>query len=184
MKDFDTWFYVIAFVFYIIAQIYRGYKKTKAAPPPPKTSRQPRRTGDQVPVPVEVHTKPVRKKSKKRFSFDDLLKEFEESFAEEKRPEPVRESPEKYEKEVFKGYSETESYETENVRTEQPPIKGLETLESTMDTKPGKTELEFTRSEDYKIQKNVENPYAKILREPDGLKKAIILSEILNRKYF
>jgi len=43
---------------------------------------------------------------------------------------------------------------------------------------------EFSRSENYTVKEEEESEFIKILREPDGAKKAIVLSEIINRKYF
>ncbi len=181
MKDFDTWFYVIAFVLYMVVQIWRGYKKTKNAPAPPQKQRQEGNARDWVPGPVEMPPKPAAKKQKKRFSFDDLLKEFEESFEESKPPAPAREISEQ---DVFKDYSETESPETDYADHEWPSTLQPEVTKKNPIVKDQKDEIKFGRSEDYKILEKIENPYSKILKEPDGLKKAVILSEILNRKYF
>ncbi len=193
MKDFDTWFYVIAFVFYIVAQIMRGYKKAKNAKPQPQKPRQPETMRERVPGPTPTATKPqpAPKKRSKRFSFDDLLKEFEESFEGKPYPEPESKPVPKPQpgKNVvietgFKGYSDTEFEESDyddRAKVLQPVGKA-EKRPPAEKQDPGSRD--FTRSEGYKIEEKIENPYARMLKEPEGLKKAIVLSEILNRKYF
>ena len=186
MKDFDTWFYVIAFVFYIVAQILRGYKKAKNAAPKPKKAPQ-QRPGhpvqEHVPVPAAARQKPQTKKHKKRFSFDDLLREFEETL-QEKQVQEVEPPKDIAAENEFKGYSETGSEET----TREDRAKTLRPVEETRNRLNVEEDeidpLKFFRDEDYKMQVKVENPYAKILKEHDGLKKAVVLSEILNPKYF
>ncbi len=43
--------------------------------------------------------------------------------------------------------------------------------------------LDKEREKAYKIQQDTEHPLAKLLKDKDGLQNAMILSEILNRKY-
>ena len=42
----------------------------------------------------------------------------------------------------------------------------------------------FARSENYSIKDDVASEYVKMLQDPEGFKNAIVLSEIINRKYF
>ncbi len=170
MKDLDTWFYVIIFVFYVGAQIWKGLKKAKQSPPAPQPE-----VSDTIPV-GEKRRNTVEKRRKK-FSFDDLLKEFENGFEQERQPEQAVDLPpevsEEYVPPVYEGLEHytpelTSSFDEEK---NDPVIEGLTSTDG------------GERSEKYKIHKEKENPFAKIFHEPDGARKAIILSEILNRKY-
>ena len=169
MKDLDTWFYVIIFVFYVGAQIWKGLKKSKQSQPP----QQPQ-VSDSIPVGERSQT--TVKKRRKKFSFDDLLKEFEKGFEQERQPEqPVDLPPEvsnEYTPPVYEGLEQYEPELTSSFEEE----KDVPVRESI-------TSSDRERDERYKIKQVEENPFAKILQEPDGARKAIILSEILNRKY-
>lgn len=179
MKDFDTWFYVIAFVFYIVAQIVRGYKKSKSKNAPAKQPRQTPQQQRKVAMPVEGQMQPMSKKRRKKFSFDDLLKEFEQSFEEKKPPVASHNIPEQ---KIVDKYAVPVS--TERKLDEYGyPIYETENKHNAV-VENEKQELVFSRDAKFKIEEKVENPYARILKEPDGLKKAVVLSEILNKKYF
>lgn len=152
---------------YIISRILKA-KPKKDAPGSPARPQQ----GQQ---PVSNTSQP---KQKKAFSFEDILKEFEKSLAtdeyEEEKPLPVKEI--RYEKpsKPVPVYKEPEPsiYHT---------YEGL-----TYDMiKPSdeKTE-EFDRNINYSIKEQFVSDYIKMLREPDGARNAIVLSEIINKKYF
>ena len=169
MKDLDTWFYVIIFILYVGAQIWKGLKKAKQSQP----AQQPQ-VSDTIPVGERRQT--IAKKKRKKFSFDDLLKEFEKGFEQEKQSEQPVDLPtevsDEYTPPVYEGLEQYETELTSSFEEEKDvPLMG------------SLTSSDGERDEKYKIKQVEENPFAKILHEPDGVRKAIIMSEILNRKY-
>ncbi len=150
-------FYIILAVIALISQLL---KKRKAAPPPP------------VSRPGQGKAQP----QKKPFSFEEILKEFQAEILQEERvPEPVAKPVETQRKPVpprsrkpkaFEAY-EGASYET------------LETDSEEIDEKLKR----YKRDEHYSLDKSERHPILDVLQSEDGPKNAIILSEILNRKY-
>jgi hypothetical protein len=152
---------------YIISRILKARPKKDAPglPSSPQQSRQPVSTTDQAP-------------QKKTFSFEDILKEFEKSlttdeFVEEK-PLPVEEIRYEKPKKTVPVYQKPEP-------TVYKTYEGLtyEMLEST-----GEKTEQSGRSEKYALKEQFVNDYIKMLRDPDGARNAIVLSEIINKKYF
>jgi hypothetical protein len=156
---------------YIISRIIKARSKkdapgTPMAPARPVQGRQPVVQTDQT-VP------------KKAFSFEDILKELEKSMApeeyEEEKPLPVEEIRYEKPKKTVPVYQKPEPtvYET---------YEGLtyEMLEAAGEEKPE----EFGRNEKYQLKEQIVNDYIQMMREPGGARKAIVLSEIINKKYF
>jgi len=159
-------FYIVLAAIALLSQLLTKRKTARNIPPPSQggASARPR---------------------KKPFSFDDILKEFEAEILEKKQPEkeayqqePVREVQiEEVKKPQVGGSakersSEYSSYEGNSYET-------LETDDEDISSKIKK----YRRDEHYAIAEENLHPIAQILHEKDGAKKAIILSEILNRKY-
>lgn len=152
---------------YIISRILKAKPKQDAPGKPisPQQGRQPVATTSQAP-------------QKKTFSFEDILKEFEKSLAtdeyQEEKPLPVEEMRYEKPKKTVPVYQKPEPtvYET---------YEGLtyDMLESTEE----KTE-QFARNEKYAIKEQFVNDYIQMLRDPNGARNAIVLSEIINKKYF
>lgn len=166
MENLETYLYVFFAVVYIISRVIKARAKQNAAQKPaakPQNQMQP-----------QTANKPQQ--PKKGFSFDDILKEFEKNlrggeYAEEEAI-PVKEL--KYEEPVpvaVKAKEEAPNpfhdYKNVNLRSfekAQDPI--------------------FVRNENFKIKENIANEYVKMLRDPNGFRNAVVLSEIINRKYF
>ncbi len=169
MKDLDTWFYVIIFVFYVGAQIWKGLKKAKQSNPPQQSQ-----VSDSIPVGEKSQT--TVEKRRKKFSFDDLLKDFEKGFEQERQPEQPVDLPtevsDEYIPPVYEGLEHYAPELTSSFEEEKDDL-----------VREDITSSDGERDDNYKIKQVEDNPFAKILHEPDGARKAIILSEILNRKY-
>jgi hypothetical protein len=192
MDNLENYLYLVFAVIYIISRILKA--KSKNAEPAPRHSQQPTKpvfdtNQDSVPAP------------RKTMSFEDILKEFEKNISgiPEEKPEPVREPrrqitfSEKEESEV----EEYESYEGagyENTTYNRPAheYEKYQTItyedsnfqhETSYDLDLEKR-LEFLRNEKYTIQQNIGSELIRMLREPGGAKNAIVLGEIINRKYF
>lgn len=181
MDNFQFWLYVIVAVIYLIS---RARKKSQEQPGPQ----------DEVP---EIPSRPVSRSYEeaptqrpKPVTFEELLREITEG--KEVKPE-ARQEPEyvDYDDEIEE---EEKSLETISPINEERTTQIYEeakklafyrpSLEETMkltdtDTKYGKF-AEF----EIKQERNLLLEYAQDLRDPKGFKKALILSEILNRKHF
>lgn len=167
MDNLENYFYILFAVIYIISRIIKARSKQKQSTPQQQGQRRVQPTGQQ------------RQKPKKTFSFEDILKEFEKNLAGEEeeaayeKPLPVKEI--KHEKPAptpVKSYvnkpNKYESYQGKSIKEE------IELERNTA----------FVRSENYSITDDVASEYVKMLQDPDGFKNAIVLSEIINRKYF
>ena len=174
MDNFENYLYAVFAVIYIISRILKARKKQNKQPVPlPQTKRS-------VHNPTQVK-KAVAPKKQKSFTFEDILKEFEknltgeEEFAHEKplpvkeirheRPAPVVKVPETRKPNQYESYQASE------------PKSIKEEIEAS-------TSSDFSRSENYAMKNNVASEYVKMLQDPQGFKNAIVLSEIINRKYF
>jgi hypothetical protein len=119
---------------------------------------------------------PTRKKA---FSFEDILKEFEKNLAgeqyEEEKPLPVEEMHFERSKPapvvVEEKKSPYHSYEGMSYEDEEKPVLV-------------EKEKEFERNEKYQMKETELSDFVQMLRDPNGAKNAIVLSEIINRKYF
>ena len=172
MDNLDIYLYIIILVIYAVTRIFKSASKK----PPVRTV-----PGKQQPP---SGTQPGDQTTRKRpFSFEDVIKEFEQSF-QEKTAEPV-----------------VEPYEVEEIDRTPPPVpvskptastvtsqspyyshEGQRYDEQTVDVNTGPQSYE--RNEKYKIGTVEEHEIVKRLRNPDGLRDAIIFNEIINRKYF
>ena len=167
--DLENLLPLVLAAIYILSRFFKAKPnqgKSKKPISPQKTNR-----------PVSVDNKPTKKKA---FTFEDILKEFERNLSgedmEEEKPLPVEdieyEKPKPVTVEVEDRPSKYESYEGTSYET--PEILKKDRSEKE----------EFSRSENYAVKEEEESDFVKMLREPDGAKNAIVLSEIINRKYF
>jgi hypothetical protein len=121
-------------------------------------------------------TPPTRKKA---FSFEDILKEFEKNLAgeqiEDEKPLPVEQMhfdrPKPAPVVVEEKRSPYHSFEGMSYEDEQSPVIVEE-------------EKDFERNEKYQMKETEVSDFVEMLRDPNGAKNAIVLSEIINRKYF
>jgi hypothetical protein len=149
---------------YIISRFLKSKRKQDAPNrPAPQQGQRP-------------DTGPTKKKA---FSFEDILKEFEKNLAgeqiEEEKPLPVEpmhfDRPKPAPVVVEEKRSPYHSYEGMRYEDEKSPVI------------VGK-EKDFERSEKYQLKETEVSDFVQILRDPNGAKNAIVLSEIINRKYF
>jgi len=169
MDDIQLVLYII---FVIIAILARAFKsnKNKQAPPPPPSNRE---------------ESPNRKKP---MSFEDLLKEFEESSSSgqkkvKQEPEPVStyESYE-YESEIPDDDEVRSVYEDSLKRAKE--FKTIDELVDLEDDRHIGNFKHFGGYSEEEVEGHEEsNEYLQLLQDAEGAKKAIILSEIINRKY-
>jgi len=169
MDNLENYLYIALALIYIISRVLKARSKQQQAP---KSTR---------PQQHAQTTNPInRPQPRKAFSFEDILKEFEKNLAgeefEEEKTLPVEEIP----------YERTTRMEPPKEKESPSPYQTYEGIsyESPIISEP-KKELEvFTRNEKYSIKKDLASQYVKMLQDPEGFKNAIVLSEIINRKYF
>lgn len=160
--DFENYFYVILAIIYFLSRVLKGKKQA----PEDESYDQPETTG------------------KKPVTFEDLLKEFTEEKSVEPEPEvvveePVREVQDRRPKSYRSPYSDEESKSIF-----EKSIKEAEMLSK--EEKPAENKLTFKEFKPYQEEEEVEGFATEIremLQSGDGGKKAIILAEILNRRY-
>jgi hypothetical protein len=155
----------------LFAAIYIISRFLKSKPKPGVPNRpMPQQQGQQPDTP------PTRKKA---FSFEDILKEFEKNLAgeqiEDEKPLPVEQMhfdrPKPAPVVVEEKRSPYHSFEGMSYEDEQSPVIVEE-------------EKDFERNEKYQMKETEVSDFVEMLRDPNGAKNAIVLSEIINRKYF
>lgn len=171
MDDIQFWLYLLFAIIYFIS---RSLKK-KGAPKPPERPQasNPQQSGRRKPV-----------------TFDELLREFTEGREEEQ--EVVRELEEKpreihveekirrpaFEEGVSRTFSDEESrrvYEESIRRAEGATLE----LKHDEDFRSGLK----SRYQEEQQESGLAAEIKAMLRDPEDIRKAVILSEILNRKY-
>lgn len=167
--DEQIWFYIIAAVIYFLT---RKKKKPTDSPSTPNTSRSDRPTQQNKPV-----------------SFEDLLREITEQREEESQTEPVYEER----KPEPKREPEESAFETEGRNRQFSDDESRKVYEESIKQAEG-ADIEFVPDESYASQRlfkdkkeDLEPSIADEIRDsfknPDTARKAIIYSEILQRKY-
>ena len=168
MENLETYLYVFFAVIYIISRIIKARSKQNQQQKPVPARQQQRQAR-----PVHTTSRP-----KKAFSFDDILKEFEKNLSGEKPVEeevfPVKEI--KHEKPAAVAVKTSKKQPNPYQRYKHKTYKdGKEII---------RKKTEFVRNEKFAIKEDVASEYVKMLRDPEDFKNAIVLSEIINRKYF
>ena len=168
MENLETYLYVFFAVIYIISRILKARSKQNQQQKPVPAQQQQRQAR-----PVNPTSKP-----KKAFSFDDILKEFEKSLSGEetvpKEAFPVKEI--KHEKPMPVAVKPSDNQAKPYQRYQHKTYKdGKEII---------RKKLVFERNENLALKKEVVSDYVKMLQNPEDFKNAIVLSEIINRKYF
>lgn len=186
--DLQFWIYLIIAIIYIISRALKKQENPPKEIQSPRPERQVRY--DQTP-PVE---KP------KQLTFEELLKEITEA----KKPQRTEYKESTYQttqpKTEYVDYDDDlkeEEQDLEDVNYdyrkkdklydtyEDAKRQAFErpSLEETM--KVTDTQMEYGKFKvfEQEVRRNVLNEYLKVLKDPEGLKKAVVLSEILKRKF-
>ena len=164
MDDIGNLVYILVFVIWFLYKTFWKRKKKPASPLPPvdpsapEPKPQERSTRDATPPPI---------------TFEDVLRELTGTPpVTVTEPEKIDEIPELYSVEDIPPTMEETSFEVFETTAETQPAKGRQVLG------------DFSA---YKITKEHSSKAArevfKMLRSKNGLKKAIILKEILDRPY-
>ncbi|MBT1705687.1 hypothetical protein KK060_20520 [Fulvivirgaceae bacterium PWU20] len=162
----------------------------KQAPNPAEKEAE-RRASGRMP---EQGSAPIPKP--KAVTFEELLREITEAKQAQKpvtvpetRPEPVFDYDDEIEEEendletIEPEYSQREnrSYEIYEEAKRQAFVRP--SLEETMNVRNTNVEYGKFKSFEQEKPRNLLEEYTKDFQDPEGLKKAIVMSEILNRKF-
>ncbi len=151
--DFTTILYILFGLIYFVFTGAAKKRKREQNQGPPDSSQPEDATETLGPPPTG-----------RRPSFEELLEEFTTGKKADIEPEPIPVVP-----------------EVEIIEPAPKPNIYMEALEA---RKSGTAEpATFTRFEEFEQEEEMLSPYAQLMREPDGAKKAFVLSEIFNRKY-
>ncbi len=183
MRDIQFWIYLIIGVIYLIS---RARKKREAEPPvdapQPKTQRR---------FDSQAETQPVV--PQKGLTFEELLREITEAKAPSR---PIAQSKTEYIDYDDNLPEEEQDLEDVSGDYRKKDIAFYNTYENAKMQAFNRASLEETvKLEDtdmkfgkFKVfeeddQTNYLNDYLKELKDPDGFKKAFVLSEVLQRRY-
>lgn len=180
MDDFRIIFYVILGIIFVVSRIVKANKSTNQPPKRPGVNRPQQGSRQGKPAPA---------------SFEDILKEFgekveEKSLSREKsvvRQQESRPKPRAYEQKFEEGrdrmFADEESrrvYEESIKRSEGFDIKFGEDINfGSKRTKFGEGAIRKDIHQKNPLIRSIK----KDLKDKDGIRKAFILSEILNRRY-
>lgn len=182
MRDLQFWIYVIVGVIYLIS---RARKKRQAAEP--VNTPEPK---------LERRFEPANEKQAaphKGLTFEELLREISEAKAPaqpvvQPRSEYVDydddlEEEEQSLEEVKDDYRKKDSAFYNTYENAKIQAFNRASLEETM--KLGDTNMKFGKFKEFEEEEgtNYLNEYLKDLKDPDGFKKAFVLSEVLQRRY-
>lgn len=157
--DKELLFYII---FVVIALLTRVFKK-KGETPPAQAKKPKSNNSGKPPI-----------------SFEDLLKEFEQggSSSRKQQPEPVEE----YEfAQEYPDDDEIQQVYESSVRDAER-MKTIDELVDLEDNRHSGSFRHFVGYAEHEKEEE-ENEFMEMLRDADGAKKAIVMSEIINRKY-
>ncbi len=178
--EFKVIFYIIIGIIYLVTKVLKKKKPEQGNWPKVDWEDTPgKATDSSTALPkTRVPSKPA--------SFEDLLREISNEFAEKKEPKPttiVEEKPESFIEEIKHPHNGGEAFEHELTHEEKYVLRREhETLEHAQQKPPVPTNAK-DRLENYE-EELVEPPEVlSLLQEEGGVANAIILSEILNRKY-
>ncbi|MBX2962771.1 MAG: hypothetical protein KF687_09680 [Cyclobacteriaceae bacterium] len=192
MDNLQFWLYVIIGVIYLISQVR---KKAKSQAPQPKPST---RRPDPETTMFKPQSQPQQQSTApKPISFEDLLREITEGKTTSAEPveQPYKTEPE------YVDYDdnledEEDTYQpvipdyqkTDPIYKQYEQAKAYDYASNSLEEslKLEDVNMRFGRFTEFDAvkQRGMLEEYTQDLRNPDGFKKAIILSEILNRKHF
>ena len=175
MDSFQFWLYVIIGAVYLISRMRKKSGGQVEVPPEVDQQRRPGRTSP-----------PVASSPPKTLTFEDLLREITES--KQPKQEPVvdydenLEEEEKDLEEVDYDYrKDNKAYETYEEAKKQAFLRP--SLEETM--KVGDTVVTFGKFKEFEkgTARDLAAEYLKEFNDLDGIRKAVVMSEILKRKF-
>lgn len=187
MRDFQVWFYIILGIIYVVTR----FMKKQEEPPKDMAPKRPEK-------PVQRYEPPVSKPvpGPKALTFEELLREITEAKTVESKPVVMPPMPQtKYvdyddnlaeEEEDLEdeGYDYRKQDQVYNVY-EEAKRQAFErpSLEETMKRGEAVGTYGKFKAFEEKQQRNLLEEYVGNFNDPEQLKKAVVMSEILNRKF-
>ncbi len=163
MDNLENYLYLAFAVIYIISRVLKGRGKQNI---PQKRSQNPSNDPSQQP------------RRKKGFSFEDIIKEFEKSLGEQQEEEVFPAEEIRHQKPAPVPVVETTK---KSNKYEQFEGTSFKQRRSETTSKQG---LKLVPDDKYAIKDKVAVDYVNELQTPEDFKRAFVLSEIINRKYF
>lgn len=180
--DKEIIFLIIIFLFSLISNLLNKKKK----------QQQRKKTGG-------YGSDEPSRPQKKPFSFEDILKEFETEVLDKPQQQstermPYGEEPQYRKRALEESDSVRPLEEKERYMDKAPTVEEkfgkYESFEGTSYETVSDDEIKMPenlgvskRDEHYEVESRQSNRFADMLKNSDGLKDAIVLNEILNRKY-
>jgi hypothetical protein len=183
--DAQFWIYIVIGVIYFLSRLLKKPEQASGDMPNGLPQETRRRAESQQPV----------GEAPRQLTFEELLREITEGKQAQRRvpePEVIVAPRESYEKDLgdeARSLEEVEFNEAESARKWKPyeevPVRSWErkSLEETMRLED--TVVDFRKFEAFQQrnqQKSLDS-YIKIIRNPESLKQAVVMSEILKRKF-
>ena len=182
--DAQFWIYVVIIAIYFLSRLF---KKPEQAPKESPESERPERRG-----PLRTDLPPAE--VPRQLTFEELLREITEGKQAQKQqrePEPVPayDSYEKDPGEEARSLEQIDLNTPENANRWKPyeeiPVRAVErkSLEETL--RLGDTVINFNKFEAFENRSRTRllDDYLKIIRNPATLRQAMVMSEILKRKF-
>ena len=190
--DAQFWIYIVIGIIYLVSTLLK--KKDQPAPEVPESERTERRR--------PVTSQAPSTEGPRQLTFEELLREITEGKQAQKR-QPEAQTVPKYEPETVPEYEPYEKDPGEEARSledvdfneadsakrwkpyEEIPAHSFErkSLEETLYLE--KSEIKFGKFEAFekKDRRRLLDDYIRIIRDPQSLKQAVVMSEILKRKF-
>ncbi|MDN5205399.1 hypothetical protein QQ008_28700 [Fulvivirgaceae bacterium BMA10] len=173
MEDFSTIFYVILGILYFLFSIFRK-KKTPQHP-------------DQLPGDYEAFDEyqdsdsTTTNERRRPVTFEELLQEFAQG--KQDRPEVVQEHKPEIKKEMVSEQKPVEVVENKYKNVNTSDLRTIDEIVKTSKSEEKTFRFDVYDTEELKYSKSA-HELAKMLKDRDGIRKAILLKEILTPKYF
>src|SRR5687767_10089036 len=188
MGDYQFWLYIIIAAIYVLTRFFKKPAQQQPTDVPDLNPEKPVRRFE--PPPVKPRAEPSR-----TLTFEELLKEITESKTQPK-PQPKAEYVD-YDDEIAEEIPQSEEiqdledvdydYKKDKVVVEYEQAKRQAflrpSLEETLNIKDIDTRFEKFKVFETTSQSNLVDKYLTDFYDPEGLKKAIVMSEILQRKF-
>lgn len=183
MGDFQFWIYVIIGVIYLVA---RAMKKKAPQEPTDLPNARPEQPATRFDPPSAKPRPPA-----KTLTFEELLREITESKTQPQTTTPPKEEYVDYDDNLKDEVEDLEdvNYDYRNDKTAREFAAAERqafthrSLEESMNVKDTDTKFEKFKVFERDAQSNLVNSYLSDFYDPEGLKKAIVMSEILQRKF-
>lgn len=183
--DVQFWIYIIIGVIYFLSRMLK--KPEQEAGAPPETARPERRP--------TIHAEQPATERPRQLTFEELLREITEAKQVQRRepdpePEPEFQSYETEFREEARSLEQIPYDDAENARVfkvyqdAKNQVFERQSLEETLRLKD--TVVDFRKFEAFDNQKERKllDDYIRLIRNPQSLRQAVVMSEILKRKFW